>query len=654
VLLLYFGPLVAGGIMVLFMIKPLFARAPKKSKPLAIDPRSEPLLFEFVERICKLVGAPVPREIRVDCNANASASFRHGFWSMLGNDLTLTIGLPLAAGLDLRQFAGVLAHEFGHFAQHAGMRMTYIIRAVNLWFIRVVYERDAWDEALTQWSKDIDIRIGIVFYLARFFVWLTRKILWVLMAAGHGVSCFMLRQMEFDADSYEIQLAGTAAFESTFERMTLISVASRSALQSLQQSWSERRLPDDLTALTLNTLKQIPAEALEKIKKLGLEKKTGFFDTHPADKDRIAAGRRENARGIFHVTSPVTTIFQGFDDISRKASFEFYRDALGTLVKKENIRPVAEFIGEQDREQEAQKVLVRYFQDCVSPLRALRLPAIVLQPPQMLESGVASVRNAREAMLGARKEYADSLKKYDDADTCVLNCARASTLLTAKLKIKPADFGLSRGDSSGVSSQRMQAEGAQRLLDPQLTAFETAAGERLLGALGLLRLPEIAGKVEDAPAVLREVETLLPVTVHVGRQLPDLLALRNDQQSLMVLFANIKGNEENASLIAAVRSTARNMQRKLRSIQGSLGDVAYPFEHGRGKVTIKEFALRHVPLDDDIGEIARTSDEVLDRLFNLYFRLVGRLTLAAEKVETAAGLEPLADPPPRPTSPEKS
>jgi hypothetical protein len=67
---------------------------------------------------------------------------------MFGNDLVLTIGMPLVAGMSLRQFAGVLAHEFGHFSQGAGMRLSFIIRSINLWFMRVVYERDDWDERL--------------------------------------------------------------------------------------------------------------------------------------------------------------------------------------------------------------------------------------------------------------------------------------------------------------------------------------------------------------------------------------------------------------------------------------------------------------------------------------------------------------------------
>ena len=37
--------------------------------------------------------------------------------SLLSNDLVLSIGLPLVAALSLREFACVLAHEFGHCKQ---------------------------------------------------------------------------------------------------------------------------------------------------------------------------------------------------------------------------------------------------------------------------------------------------------------------------------------------------------------------------------------------------------------------------------------------------------------------------------------------------------------------------------------------------------
>ena len=130
----YAAPLVIGAIALLFMIKPLFSRRPKSAEPRALRREDEPRLFAFIEQICDLVGAPHPKRVLADLNVNASASLTHGVWSLFSRNLTLTIGLPLAGGLSAREFGGVLAHEFGHFAQGAGMITTYVVRMVSFWF----------------------------------------------------------------------------------------------------------------------------------------------------------------------------------------------------------------------------------------------------------------------------------------------------------------------------------------------------------------------------------------------------------------------------------------------------------------------------------------------------------------------------------------
>ena len=241
--MLYITPMITGAFLCLFMLKPLFASRGGAQKTRALNEKDEPLLFAFVRRICDAVRAPHPKSIEVDPNVNASASFRRGAWSMLtGNDLTLTIGTPLVAGLNARQFAGVLAHEFGHFSQGAGMRLTYVIRTISYWLARAVYERDSWDEMLVSWSNGIDIRIGWIFYITRLFVRLTRKILWCLMTVGNAVSGYMLRQMEFDADRHETRLAGNRTFESTARQLAVFNFANQGAQSDLANFYREGRL----------------------------------------------------------------------------------------------------------------------------------------------------------------------------------------------------------------------------------------------------------------------------------------------------------------------------------------------------------------------------------------------------------------------------
>src|ERR1043165_9819170 len=193
-----------------------------------------------------MVGSSKPARIEMDCQVNASARLKRGLFS---KDLVLTIGIPLAAGLNMREFAGVLAHEFGHFTQGFGMRLTYIIRNINLWFARVVYERDEWDLKLERSARTADYRIGIVLHTARGCVWVTRRILWALMQAGNAISCFMMRQMEYDADWYETNIAGSDAFETTSARLRILNIASQIASGEVQPSWASHKLPENLPYL---------------------------------------------------------------------------------------------------------------------------------------------------------------------------------------------------------------------------------------------------------------------------------------------------------------------------------------------------------------------------------------------------------------------
>ena len=289
----YVGPLIAGAVLVAFMIKPLFARRVRSQANLTLQRQENPDLFEFVDRVALLVGAPQPRQICVDTQSNASAGFRRGWLSFFGNDLTLTIGMPLVANLTVQQFAGVLAHEFGHFSQGGGMRLSYIIRQISFWLYRVVYERDQWDAKLEEIaSSDSHWAINLVGHISRLAVWLSRRVLWVLMWVGSVVSGFMMRQMEYDADRYEIAVAGSKAFEQTSDVLPMLGASTQAAYHSLQNSFRERKLADDVCSLIGSIWGEMPAEVRKAIEKHNREQKTGLFDSHPSNRDRVGRAKR--------------------------------------------------------------------------------------------------------------------------------------------------------------------------------------------------------------------------------------------------------------------------------------------------------------------------------------------------------------------------
>ncbi|TWT29830.1 M48 family metalloprotease [Blastopirellula retiformator] len=347
VFLLYIAPPVVASIGILFMLKPLFARPAYEHRTRSLTEKSDPLLFEFVAKICSLVGAPFPKRIDIDDQMNASASFRNGMWSVLrGNDLVLTIGVPLAAGLTTRQFAGVLAHEFGHFSQGAGMRLTYVVRSISHWFARVVYMRDEWDVWLAETAEGVDLRIGVFLYLTMLFVWISRGLLWILMYIGHFAAGFLLRQMEYDADQYEIRLAGSTAFQQTSQRMRLINAAYGLSIEMLSAVFQRGAMVDDITAFLKVQLRHLPDEIKRDVKTSIESERTGLFDTHPCDRDRIAAAVAAQMPGVFHHEGLAVDLFGNFERLSKNVTWDRYCQLTGNRVAQDKLTPYRDLINE--------------------------------------------------------------------------------------------------------------------------------------------------------------------------------------------------------------------------------------------------------------------------------------------------------------------
>ncbi len=341
---LYAAPIVAGSIMVLFMLKPLLARPLQEGRTRSLTPQGEPILFDVVSKLCDVVGAPRPKRIDVDWQFNASAHFRLGFGSFLGNDLVLTIGAPLLACLSAQQFVGVLAHEFGHFSQGIGMRLSYVIRSINRWFARVVYERDQWDAWLSATAESTDFRIGWILALGIIGVAFSRVVLQILMMIGLAVSGLLLRQMEFDADRYEARVAGSETFEATTKRMRTFGAAYQEAREKFLNMARMKDYADDLSRLTTIIHSGLAPEILLFLEIKMMEEKTGLFDTHPCSAARIASAKREEVPGVFRIDGPASDLVCHFEPITRNVTWDL-ACALGlSHLKPTDLKPVEQLL----------------------------------------------------------------------------------------------------------------------------------------------------------------------------------------------------------------------------------------------------------------------------------------------------------------------
>jgi Zn-dependent protease with chaperone function len=328
--------------LLFFLVKPLFAKRGPHAQPLALNPAVEHTLYAFIAKVCDTIRAPMPQAIYLNCELNAAAGFRRGMLSLFSNDLVLVIGLPLVAGLNLQQFAGIMAHEFGHFTQGFGMRLSYVIRVVNDWFERVGYEKDALDVWLAERAERTDAPWDMLFAgCMQFGIWIARQPLRLLMLIGQVASCFLMRQMEHDADSYEIKLAGSAASEAATRRFLFLRAALEKSYKEMRVTWNNsRRVPDNFSTYLIHQETTLPPHVRLKIENTIGFTKTKTFATHPSDTDRIRMAREANEPGIFHSELPATILFSNFEAAAKQMSLLHYNEDIGLNCDHSNLRPV--------------------------------------------------------------------------------------------------------------------------------------------------------------------------------------------------------------------------------------------------------------------------------------------------------------------------
>ena len=612
------GAPVGGLIVIFFMFKPFLAGRPPEPDRYTLTAESDPELFAVIAKICDLVKAPLPSRVDVDCQVNASVRFRKGWRSLSDNDVVLTIGLPLAANLTMQELVGVLAHEFGHFRQGAGMRMTYIIRSISRWFAYVVYQRDEWDIRLVRATRGIDVRIGIILHVTRLCIWLSRRVLWVLMYVGYIISGFMLRQMEFDADSYETKVAGSAAFAQTTAKIQTLNAASVWAVGKMRESWRSRRLPEDVVGFINISIKNVPPDLRKKIDEAAAKKKTRIFDTHPSDAARVRASAAMNQPGVFHMTDPASRLFNGFAQLCKGATRFHYESALDLRVRDQELVPLETSERESQSLAEGESALQKFFCGLRFKYRPILISSDEFASATAMEV-TQQIRVAREAMEQSAPAVVKANREYEEAEALYQRGLDA-------LK-------------SGLQTATEKAAATMGNLAHTLSAFEGHAQTRLLGALLLLHEPEMDG-IPEIETLRNEADQLTIVFRGIGEVYPLLQELRRKANA----FTAASRAYREKSLAAAARTRMTELEPELRrilaEIKPRLEQVLYPYHHSRDDVTLAEFARTDTPATHKVQALYNNSACHVNRLLPLYQRVLGRLAFIALKVEESISATP--------------
>ncbi len=629
-------PVVMGLIVMFFMVKPLFAPRGKYAKPEPILRSEEPLLYAYVERLCKTLGAPVPREIVATCDINASAGFRHGIFSLFWNDLRLTIGMPLAAGLDLRQFSGVMAHELGHFSQRVAIRFSYLIDVVNHWLARVAYERDAWDLKLHILTYNDEGWVRVCAYITQGCVWVTRLILKGLCMAGAMASMALSRAMEYNADAFEARIAGSKSFAGFERRLHDLNEAMGIALEELTGRKEAERVPDNLPVLFASATDRMPPEQLDKAWKLFADRKVGLFQTHPSPNDRIAAAMKLDAPGVIALDAPARLLFKDFNGLCRRVTYQFIRAQIGGKVMDLTFAPVEEFVRAHEQTSRALASLEKVVGPEVLKtfsIRPMFLRIDALEAPADPGSLPERWNKAREAMVKLRPAADAAATALRNADDSIDHAVQAESLKRAGLKFDPTKYGLTKGTVQEAEDARMTALNARAAAEHSLEPFEKAYRQRVASALQLLTVKGIEARIRRAPELKAEANKLLVASAALRECFGTMYELSRRILAAQAIFTGSTrmASSTEAELNRLTTDIALGLKRAYKDL-----DVAnYPFEHAQDGITIAGVLLERTPKEEKGPEVLSAAVVFRDGYMSLTRRSLARLAEIAIEVETA-------------------
>ncbi len=484
--------------VLVFIFKPLVLRPrPGPDDTLGLVREDEPLLYAFVEKLCVRMNAPIPQSIRVCVDANAGALLEN---SVTGK-VTLILGLPLVAGLPVRNFTAVLAHEFAHFNQKTGLRVSAWLRQSGHFLARVLYQRDQVDEWLLRQCRSGKIAPQIAGRTALIVVEASRGVLWLFLVAGEGLFCHLARQMEYDADRAAALIAGRAELLRTLEVLRFLAIGSAQAQTDTIHALLAKALPDDMVRLIVADGISL-ARHRDKVFEMSREERTTWRSTHPSLADRAANIGHIQTPGL--VTSDIrsTHLFSNFSAVCQRATRAHYEVHFGkaaTGISMVNSRRLAE---DQSRRREEAFGVRRYFRTSLGTARMIFPDSSWLSPPADPAHAVSALADLRRELLGFG-EAIDSLtgKDYED----LLGARTAARTHMNSLETLIATAGRMNRAAAVRELQRLRktlvramGEVHEKLeeLEPQVDALDRLSRQRLTLCFALSQSPalvQIAG-----------------------------------------------------------------------------------------------------------------------------------------------------------------
>lgn len=642
----YFSLIAAGLVLLAVLLRPMLVSGGGGETHFTIEPAEEPALHAFVSELCRYIGAPEPRRIDINSEVNASASFRRGLLSIFSRgDLVLTIGTPLVSGLSLNQFAGILAHEFGHFTQGAGMRATYIIHSINLWLYRIVIERSVAEMRLRDFAERAPSGDAVfIAIVVRLFLWATRLFFSILLYIAAAISGFMARQMEYDADRHQARLIGSHEFTATWNRMLELQAGVQLTSRELREFMRKKQLPDDLAALVEASSRTLGSDARLRIKEQLEAPAEGIFSTHPAPSQRIRAAGRLEEPGAFSSDLPASILFRNFEAICRKASYAQYKQEFEedfytfTLVPTQALRQSNDAMGSQAIG------LASYAGYTPPDWRPLFLPSASIAPCENPKETFQKLKNARKTIASLAPQAQAAADLFLKADQTLLQCEQAEGWLAMQRGLTPRKFALPGKDQRDIAAIRDRARTDSITAAGTIDEIAEAAAVRIMCALRILHTAGSESRIADASRWRKRSLELSRALAPMRTVQQYATEIREGLARAEMIAPSLDESKHAQKAKDVLRPLADTVRNRLDDIRRELGGTPYPFETTQSEMSMGQRIVGDAPGWRDFESIFSTASTVVERYPQEARRIVAELASIAQAVESdLQAKQPVAD-----------
>lgn len=471
-------------------------------------------------------------------------------------------------------------------------------------------------------------------------MWLSRKILHGLMIVGHVITCLQLRQMEYDADYYETQLVGSEDFTATGREIARLAAAGQVAFNELGSLWRTRQLVDDFSAFVVAKRRSFDAPLLAKLEEQDLGGKTGWFDTHPSNRDRNAAAQRLALKGILRCDVPAAAFFPDLPELARTVTRHYYREQLQLTFEDNALVPTAaaqDVSAATAAGNSARERLVGTILDLTRPVvwrEADFAPRADLTP----ETLAAALAEKRAELDRLRKTTELESTSYGSVLEHAMLVEQGHALISASVKVQPKVFHLAESNLTEANQERATQQQRLSAKAAELKPFE-AAFHAWIALVGQGARAE--GVAPHLPAAARE--DILRLTQALAALAPwfeHFPTWHRQQVTLSAFFANHKGFSSNNNAMMAFQGRYNDAGAVGDTALALVGDAPYPLAGSSGTTTAAS-VLRGA-LEGMEG--AQRLNIVLDTVASTYFRLISQLAARGEALESAVTAPPVPNP----------